>query len=85
MDVAWPYKRRLLGNSVTFTCPSNTATWEGREEQVAACVWHRQTDSMVWWPAELHPCNSELHITSYLCSSIIFVNVLGFFISGPII
>ena len=59
MDVAWPYKRRQLGDSVTFTCPSSTATWEGVEEQVAACAWHRQTDSMVWWPPELHACNSE--------------------------
>ena len=63
---------------VTYSCPSNTATWssrapawrpwslggpwealEGRQVQEVACVWHRQTDAMLWWPPQIQPCNSE--------------------------
>ena len=61
MDVAWPYKKRELGDTITYTCPSQTLTWEEHlEHQVATCIWHRQTDSMIWWPPELHSCNRKI-------------------------
>ena len=60
MDVAWPYKKRQLGDTITYTCPSQTLTWEEQlEHQVVTCIWHRQTDSMIWWPPELHSCNRK--------------------------
>jgi hypothetical protein len=60
VDVSWPYKKRELGDSIEYTCPSQTETWtDGLSVQTVTCVWHRQTDSLVWWPAELHACNSK--------------------------
>ena len=64
MDVAWPYKKRELGDTITYTCPSKTLTWEEHlEHQVVTCIWHRQTDSMIWWPPELHSCNRKITFT----------------------
>ena len=61
MDVAWPYKKRQLGDTITYTCPSQTLTWEEHlEHQMVTCIWHRQTDSMIWWPPELHSCNRKI-------------------------
>ena len=60
MEIAWPYKKRELGDSIVYTCPRQTTTWEEMlEEQVVKCIWHRQTDSMIWWPPELHNCNRK--------------------------
>ena len=60
MDVAWPYKKRELGDTITYTCPSQTLTWEEHlKHQLVKCIWHRQTDSMIWWPPELHNCNRK--------------------------
>jgi NADPH-dependent curcumin reductase CurA len=27
MDVDWPYQRRVMGDSLSYTCPSSTAVW----------------------------------------------------------
>ena len=35
-------------------------------EQTVTCIWHRQSDTMMWWPQNLKECNSELALTSYL-------------------
>ena len=60
MEIAWQHKKRELGDSIGFTCPSRTTTWEEKlVEQVVMCIWHRQTDSMIWWPPELHNCNRK--------------------------
>ena len=61
MDVAWPYKRRQLGDTITYGCPNNKLTWvEEAAEQTVTCIWHRQTDSMMWWPQYLKDCNRKL-------------------------
>ena len=60
MEIAWLNKKRELGDSIGYTCPSRTTTWEEKlVEQVVRCIWHRQTDSMIWWPPELHNCNRK--------------------------
>ena len=60
MDVDWPYRKRELGDTILYTCPSSKLTWEERlEQQVVTCIWHRQTDTMMWWPQDLHQCNSK--------------------------
>ena len=60
MEIAWLNKKRELGDSIGYTCPSKTTTWEEKlVEQVVKCIWHRQTDSMIWWPPELHNCNRK--------------------------
>ena len=28
-------------------------------DQEVECIWHRQTDTMIWWPQELKDCNSK--------------------------
>ena len=59
MDVAWPYKRRELGDQIVYNCPNNMLTWEeSLEEQVVTCIWHRQSDTMMWWPQNVKLCNS---------------------------
>lgn len=80
MEIAWPYKKRELGDSIVYTCPSQTTTWEEMlEEQVVKCVWHRQTDSMIWWPPELHNCNRKTLFDSLQKSrSHVFVSEEGF-------
>ena len=60
MDIDWPYKKRELGDEIVYHCPNNKLTWvEQLEEQVVRCIWHRQTDTMMWWPQDIHDCNSE--------------------------
>ena len=60
MDVGWPYKKRELGDEIVYSCPSGLLTWEqSLAEQSVRCVWHRQTDTMHWWPQDLHKCNSK--------------------------
>ena len=60
MDIDWPYKKRELGDEIVFHCPNNKLTWvDSLEEQVVTCIWHRQTDTMMWWPQDLHDCNSQ--------------------------
>ena len=62
MDIDWPYKKRELGDLIVYHCPNNKLTWvEQLEEQVVRCIWHRQTDTMMWWPQDIHDCNSESH------------------------
>ena len=77
MDVAWPYKRRQLGDTITYNCPNNKLTWaEEAAEQTVTCIWHRQTDSMMWWPQDIKQCNRE-HPPLLSSSSIIsIVNAL---------
>ena len=29
-------------------------------DQAVTCIWHRQTDSMMWWPQYLKDCNRKL-------------------------
>ena len=66
MEIAWPYKKRELGDSIIYTCPSQTTTWEEMlVDQVVKCVWHRQTDSMIWWPPEVHNCNRKTLIPGF--------------------
>ena len=65
MDVGWPYKKRELGDEIVYTCPNNLLTWkDSLREQTVRCIWHRQTDTMHWWPQNLHQCNSEYHTNS---------------------
>lgn len=60
MDITWPHSNRELGDKITFTCPSNTMTMEQNQtEQTVSCIWHRQTDTMVWWPQEIKTCDSK--------------------------
>ena len=60
MDIDWPYKKRELGDQIVYHCPNNKITWvEQLEEQEVRCIWHRQTDTMMWWPQDIHDCNSE--------------------------
>ena len=60
MDVDWPHKKRELGDEVAYICPNNKLTWEeSAKEQFVRCIWHRQTDTMLWWPQNLHICNSK--------------------------
>ena len=60
MDIDWPFKKRELGDEIVFHCPNNKLTWvDSLEEQVVTCIWHRQTDTMMWWPQDIHDCNSE--------------------------
>ena len=62
MDIDWPYKKRELGDEIVYHCPNNKLPWvEQLEEQVVRCIWHRQTDTMMWWPQDIHDCNSESH------------------------
>ena len=67
MDVDWPYKKRELGDKIVYNCPSSKVTWEERLElQEVTCIWHRQTDTMMWWPQDLHQCNSKDMTTNIL-------------------
>ena len=76
MDVAWPYKRRQLGDTITYHCPNNKLTWaEEAAEQTVTCIWHRQTDSMMWWPQDLKLCNRE---SATLTNSTVISIVNGF-------
>ena len=60
MDIDWPFKKRDLGDEIVYHCPNNKLTWAASlEEQVVTCIWHRQTDTMLWWPQDLHDCNSQ--------------------------
>ena len=79
MDIAWPFKKRELGDSIVYTCPSQTTTWEEMlVEQVVKCVWHRQTDSMIWWPPQLHKCNRKTSNSLLESRSHVFVLAEGF-------
>ena len=60
MDIDWPYKRRDLGDEIVYHCPNNKLTWEeSLDSQSVRCIWHRQSDTMMWWPQNLKQCNSE--------------------------
>ena len=70
MDVSWVKPRnwqtnrlgprvRDAGDQIQYRCPSMTVTYEGDRDQYVTCIWHRQTDTMLWWPQQLLPCNSE--------------------------
>ena len=30
-------------------------------DQTVTCIWHRQSDTMIWWPQQLKDCNSKLN------------------------
>ena len=52
-------RRRSLGDRIIYNCPSSKVTWDERlKRQVVTCIWHRQTDTMMWWPQDLQQCNS---------------------------
>ena len=59
MDVGWPYKRRELGDEIVYNCPSKKLTEENESVQLVRCIWHRQTDTMHWWPQNLHECTRK--------------------------
>ena len=57
------HRRRALGDTIIYNCPNSKVTWkEMLEAQVVSCIWHRQTDTMMWWPQDLHQCNSQSEI-----------------------
>ena len=72
MDVSWFKSRdratnllsvsrnRSVSDSIIYSCPSQLVTHDGRRDQVVTCIWHRQTDTMLWWPQAVLPCNSKL-------------------------
>ena len=72
MDVSWFKSRdratkllsgsrnRSISDTIIFSCPSQLLTHDGRSDQVVTCIWHRQTDTMLWWPQAVLPCNSKL-------------------------
>ena len=35
-------------------------------EQTVTCIWHRQSDTMMWWPQNLKECNSESSPAIYI-------------------
>ena len=75
MDVGWPHKKRELGDEIVYTCPNGLLTWEGSlRTQLVRCIWHRQTDTMHWWPQNLHQCNSK-YCGGYLVNIIILAPV----------
>ena len=70
MDIFWKKPRdrwtnnlgsrvKDLGDKMMYTCPSGTLTQEGLKDQMVTCIWHRQTDMMLWWPQDIYPCNSK--------------------------
>ena len=70
MDVSWQRLRntetgylggpaRSLGDQIHYSCPHHRMTHEGLTVQTVSCIWHRQTDTMLWWPQQLLPCNSK--------------------------
>ena len=54
------YRRRDLGESILYLCPESRVTVSGLAVQEVRCIWHRQTDTMLWWPQGLEPCNSKI-------------------------
>ena len=72
MDVSWFKSRdratnllsvsrnRSISDRIIYSCPRGLVTYEGRRDQVVTCIWHRQTDTMLWWPQAILPCNSKL-------------------------
>ena len=41
MDIAWPYQRRELGDTIDYTCPSNTVTRvESKEGRNTVMYYH---------------------------------------------
>ena len=71
MDVSWFKSRdrvtnflsgsrnRSISDTIIYSCPSQLLTHDGRRNQVVTCIWHRQTDTMLWWPQVILPCNSK--------------------------
>ena len=74
MDVSWVKKRHLhengepsyiegklrsIGDQIIYGCPNNMLTDNGDEFQHVTCIWHRQTDTMLWWPQSVFPGNSK--------------------------
>ena len=72
MDVSWFKSRdratnllsvsrnRSISDRIIYGCPRGLVTYDGRRDQVVTCIWHRQTDTMLWWPQAVLPCNSKL-------------------------
>ena len=56
-------RRKTMGDMIYYHCPLGKTTMAELVVQEVTCIWHRQTDTMMWWPQELHPCNSELVYT----------------------
>ena len=74
MDVSWVRKKsshingvpsyfegklRSIGDQIIYGCPNDMMTDNGDEFQRVTCIWHRQTDTMLWWPQNVLPCNSK--------------------------
>ena len=79
MDVSWFKSRdratkllsgsrnRSISDTIIFSCPSQLLTHDGRSDQVVTCIWHRQTDTMLWWPQAILPCNSKFSGRAVQC------------------
>ena len=52
-------RRKSLGDQIFYHCPMNKETTEGVKVQEVTCIWHRQTDMMLWWPQTLHDCSRK--------------------------
>ena len=55
-------RRKSLGDQIFYHCPLNKETTEGAKVQEVTCIWHRQTDMMLWWPQTLHDCSRKYSI-----------------------
>ena len=72
MDISWPFQRRELGDQIIYTCPNGRLTWEEREsDQPVSCIWHRQSDQMIWWPQELKDCNRKYSLQKFCIFSML--------------
>ena len=60
MDIAWPYKKRELGDSIVYTCPSQTTTWDEQlVDQVVKCVWQIQTQTQMQMQMQIYKCSTR--------------------------
>ena len=58
-------RRQSLGDSIIYQCPQDKLTAEDDKEQEVTCIWHRQTDMMLWWPPVVHQCSRKCQKTMY--------------------
>jgi hypothetical protein len=65
MDMDWPFSDRRMGTRVTYICPYKTMVEQKNiTSQFTECIWEKDTDTMVWWPPEVRPCDGELVLGS---------------------
>ena len=52
-------RRSSLGDTIFYHCPMDKITMKDEMVQEVTCIWHRQTDLMLWWPPNLHTCSRK--------------------------